>query len=146
MATRSAIGVAVGDEIHSIYCHWDGYLSHVGKILNTHYDRERSLALINRGDLSVLGPEIDGAPSRDACVFYSPQPPNTTFGFMTWRSDQEFVQHYRTWQCEYFYILGWDDQWWVTCDWGALKDTWTPVRQAFDLVRNKEKVVDHIEF
>jgi hypothetical protein len=28
MGTRSRIGVMHGDKCKSVYCHWDGYLSH----------------------------------------------------------------------------------------------------------------------
>lgn len=37
MATRAAIGFRVGDEIHTIYSHYDGYPSHVGKVLQTYF-------------------------------------------------------------------------------------------------------------
>lgn len=37
MATRAAIGFVSGSEIHTIYSHYDGYPSHVGKILQTHH-------------------------------------------------------------------------------------------------------------
>ena len=47
MATRAAIGMRVGDEIHTIYSHYDGYPSHVGKILQTYYRSiERSEELV----------------------------------------------------------------------------------------------------
>jgi hypothetical protein len=42
MATRAAIGFRVGDEVHTIYSHYDGYPEHVGKILQTYF---RSTAL-----------------------------------------------------------------------------------------------------
>jgi hypothetical protein len=42
MSTRAAIGFRVGDEIHTIYSHYDGYPSHVGKVLQTYF---RSSAL-----------------------------------------------------------------------------------------------------
>lgn len=37
MSTRAAIGFHVGDEVHTIYCHYDGYPEHVGCILQTHH-------------------------------------------------------------------------------------------------------------
>ena len=37
MATRSCIGIKHGDVIKSVYCHWDGYLDHNGKILLENY-------------------------------------------------------------------------------------------------------------
>ena len=60
MATRSNIGILNSDgTVDYIYCHFDGYLSNNGKILNQHYTTEEKVrALINLGDLSVLGEDI----------------------------------------------------------------------------------------
>jgi hypothetical protein len=60
MSTRSSIGVKLPNEqIKAIYCHFDGYPSGVGKILKDHYTTEEKInALMELGDLSVLGPEI----------------------------------------------------------------------------------------
>jgi hypothetical protein len=56
MATRSRIGIQ--DEsgvVRSIYCHWDGYPSGVGAILEEHYSNRQKLnMLINLGDISIL--------------------------------------------------------------------------------------------
>lgn len=55
MGTRSAIIVKVGNLYKGIYCHWDGYPTHNGKILLEHYNsQERVEALIALGDLSSL--------------------------------------------------------------------------------------------
>jgi hypothetical protein len=61
MATRSHIGVENHKEgtVDYIYCHWDGYPKHVGKVLTEYYqDMDRVNALMKLGDLSSLGPEI----------------------------------------------------------------------------------------
>ena len=60
MATRSHIGVRNTDgTVDYIYCHWDGYPSHNGKILIDHYaDMDKVNALMKLGDLSILGAEI----------------------------------------------------------------------------------------
>ena len=55
MATRSRIAIENQDgTVQSIYCHWDGYVSGVGKTLFNHYDREKLKSLIELGDISVL--------------------------------------------------------------------------------------------
>ena len=54
MSTRSRIGLELSDgSILSVYHHWDGYTSWLGRILNTHYNA-KSLAeeLIDGGDMS----------------------------------------------------------------------------------------------
>jgi len=55
MATRSRIAIENQDgTVTSIYCHFDGYLSGVGKTLFEHYDREKTEKLIELGAISVL--------------------------------------------------------------------------------------------
>jgi hypothetical protein len=47
-----------GDKIKSVYCHWDGYLSNNGQILQEHYDSTKANNLVALGDLSSLRAEI----------------------------------------------------------------------------------------
>ena len=58
MGTRSRIGVMHGDNVKSVYCHWDGYLEHNGAILQEHYDSVKANQLVALGDLSSLGTQI----------------------------------------------------------------------------------------
>ena len=54
MATRSRIGLQLSDDsILSVYHHWDGYPSWLGRILETHYNtKEKVSELIDGGDMS----------------------------------------------------------------------------------------------
>lgn len=57
MGTRSRIGYVdpKTNMIHSIYCHWDGYLSNNGRLLRDHYkDLKKVKRLIALGDISSL--------------------------------------------------------------------------------------------
>lgn len=60
MSTRSDIIAHLADGTWArIYCHFDGYLSGVGRCLFDHYTSAAKVAqLIALGDLSALGPEI----------------------------------------------------------------------------------------
>jgi len=58
MGTRSRIAVMHGDVVKSVYCHWDGYLSYNGKILQEHYDSTKANQLVALGDISSLKQEI----------------------------------------------------------------------------------------
>ena len=58
MGTRSVIGVMHGDVCKAVYCHWDGYLEHNGRILQEHYDSAKANNLVALGDISSLGKEI----------------------------------------------------------------------------------------
>ena len=55
MGTRSRIGIQLSDDsILSVYHHWDGYPSWLGRILETHYNtREKVADLIDGGDMST---------------------------------------------------------------------------------------------
>ena len=81
MATRSTIALEFADgTVGQIYCHWDGYLEHNGKILFENYtDPFKLRQLIDLGDLSALGKDIMPEPYREhtfnkpqegVCVFY----------------------------------------------------------------------------
>jgi hypothetical protein len=50
-----------GDKVKSVYCHWDGYLSHNGAILQEHYDSSLANNLVAMGDMSSLGRVIGEA-------------------------------------------------------------------------------------
>jgi hypothetical protein len=77
MGTRSTIALEYADgTVEQVYCHWDGYLDHNGRILQEHYSDPFKLRdLINLGFLSSLGERIgtqhafDRAPEGE-CTFY----------------------------------------------------------------------------
>ena len=54
MGTRSRIGIQLSDDsILSVYHHWDGYPTWLGRILKTHYNSKEKVAeLIDGGDMS----------------------------------------------------------------------------------------------
>jgi hypothetical protein len=60
MGTRSTIAIQNADgTVTGIYCHWDGYLSHNGRILAENYTTEAQVReLIALGDLSSLGETV----------------------------------------------------------------------------------------
>lgn len=60
MGTRSSITVQQEGKVKSIYCHWDGYPSHVGKMLLENYNsQEKANAIVAIGDLSSLDESIE---------------------------------------------------------------------------------------
>lgn len=135
MATRSAIGVydnigVLGKgKIHGVYCHWDGYPEHNGKILMQHYPSSReAMKLIKLGDMSFLGTQIgkkhpfdkfsikDNDPKRKSKLALLAKSEaegwTTYFGrdrgeqdveFKTFASEHDFVSYYTG--CEFFYCL-----------------------------------------
>ena len=77
MGTRSTIAIQNTDgTVTGIYCHWDGYLSHNGRILAENYTDEASVReLIALGDLSSLGETVgskhdfDNAPDGECNAY-----------------------------------------------------------------------------
>jgi len=83
MATRSTIALELPNGmVGQIYCHWDGYIEHNGRLLLSYYDQPvRVASLLELGNLSSLGETI-GDEDEDfidtvdkdsddvACVFY----------------------------------------------------------------------------
>lgn len=90
MGTRSTIALEFADgTVEQVYCHWDGYLSHNGKILQEYWSDPFKLRdLIDQGDMSSLGKVIgtqhpfsphsneedkalyEAAQAEGACTFY----------------------------------------------------------------------------
>ena len=83
MATRSVIAKldSKTKKIKAVYCHNDGYLSHNGCILDSHYQDESKVdELLKHGDLSSLGNNIgekinwddfELAHYNEQCMFYN---------------------------------------------------------------------------
>ena len=79
MATRSRIGMKLSDgTIKHVYCHYDGYPEHVGKILLQHYtDLSKINDLLSLGNLSILEADLGEKHDFDShdhtskvCLFY----------------------------------------------------------------------------
>lgn len=105
MATRSRIGVEQSDgTIRSIYCHFDGYLDGVGQTLLDHYsDSEKLNQLLDLGDLSSLGPQLDGK-----TVAYARDRGETDVDAQTSGSFEEFLKLRE----EYTYLFS-DGRWYT---------------------------------
>ena len=122
MATRSAIAIKHGrDTIKSVYCHWDGYPEHNGRILQEYwFTRILINQLIEMGVISSLGATIGKKVEFDAtpeyiqndfemaisyqCVFYNRDRGENT-SFRTFETEAEFVEHYDDVGAEYFYLF-----------------------------------------
>ena len=90
MGTRSRIGIELPDHtVVSVYCHWDGYVEHNGKILVQHYqNREDVKALIDGGSMSTLrtrGTWDHSSPLRDENGEYI----SDAAGYLMYENDRE---------------------------------------------------------
>lgn len=112
MGTRSAIGVMHGDKAKVVYCHWDGYLDHNGRILLDHYDSSKANYLVALGGISSLDKNIEipegvehtfDRPAEGITVFYDRDRGEKGNEFQVCFSDAEMYEKF-DW-CEYFYIM-----------------------------------------
>ena len=129
MGTRSRIGVMHGDKLKSVYCHWDGYLSNNGKILQNHYDSAKANHLVSLGNLSSLGTDIGEKHEFDCpyhfktpeflawneakngmCTFYGRDRGESGVDFTVDQSYDEFLS--KDYDYEYYYIMN-DGVWYV---------------------------------
>jgi hypothetical protein len=120
MGTRSAIAVKHGNNIKAVYCHWDGYLSHNGVILQKYYNSAKANNLVALGDISSLGTDIGEAHDvdrlTDMCTydesgfrsdtnFYGRDRGEEDSEFRTFGSTEEFIENMDRAGCEYFYLM-----------------------------------------
>jgi len=127
MGTRSSIAMKTVDGIKAIYCHWDGYVDHNGRILRENYSTEAQVTeLINLGDLSSLGTKIGDVHPFDAKFGDEPELPIcddwckayhrdrgedwAQVAPQTWTQDvKEWVKDMGQSGCEYFYLFNGQD-------------------------------------
>ena len=106
MSTNSAIGYMRNDgTVRAVYCHWDGYLSHVGKILIENYDLIGVDDLLDFGNICTLHNTI-----KDT-IFFERDRGEDPVKAGEFKSEHEMVDGYGS--AEYFYILK-DDKWYVS--------------------------------
>lgn len=114
MGTRSRVGVMHGDKCKSIYVHWDGYLSGVGKTLAEHYDSAKANHLVALGDVSSLNQNIvvpEGVhhsfdePYDGVTVFYGRDRGETGGEFSVDHTFEDFMQRVVDSGAEYYYIM-----------------------------------------
>lgn len=122
MATRSTIALEYADgTVDQIYCHWDGYLSHNGKILMEHWqDPFKVQEMMDMGALSQLG-EVIGEKhdfnddlDRNDCTFYGRDRGESDVSAVSakrFASFQDYVENHE--YQEFEYILRTDGQWYV---------------------------------
>jgi hypothetical protein len=137
MATRSNIAYKTAEgKIRSVYCHWDGYPEHNGKILMDHYtDQAKIEALVALGSISSLGAELGEKQDFDD---RSTQKDDWTLAYHRDRGEQLVVSEYEdvpSWVAdmeEYAYL--WNGQEWIVNDHGERDAQGFPI---FDFVETK---------
>jgi hypothetical protein len=107
MATRSTIALEYQDgTVRQIYCHWDGYLSNNGMILNESYrDFEKVKQLIDHGDMASLDNTIE------KCHFYGRYFGESDVNAKVFENFHDYVNNHVYEEYEYIFCI--DGKWYV---------------------------------
>ena len=130
MATRSTIALEFADgTVEQVYCHWDGYLEHNGRLLAQHYkDPFKLRDLIDQGDLSSLAEEVGVAHPfghissgftqdeynqkfGNMCTFYKRDRGESNTSAKQFKDFADYVDNFQ--HEEFAYILRTDGKWYV---------------------------------
>jgi hypothetical protein len=137
MGTRSRVGIMQGDVCKSVYCHYDGYLEHTGKMLLKHWNEAEVLKLIKMGDNSGIQESVD------EMNFYRDRG-ETGVGAQTAHSFSEFLDQVDNCGGEYYYLMK-DGVWYAGCLYestGLIKDGLVPLDEAVADVLIAEAVAE----
>ena len=125
MGTRSRVAVMHGDVCKSVYCHYDGYLEHTGRVLQENYDSVRANALIARGDNSGVQETVE------EMNFYADRGEEDV-GYQVAHTFEEFLEQVERCFGEYYYVMR-DGVWYAGCVYetqGLIKNGLVPLSDA----------------
>jgi len=122
MATRSAIGyLQPSGSVRAVYCHWDGYPSHMLPILEKYYNSLAKVkALIKPGSMSSLRTKNtwDTDVKRDEQPLYHHE--RGELGIKPITSGKPLTVWFKNHDCEYLYVFAGDK--WITYSESARSD------------------------
>ena len=127
MGTRSRVGVMHGDIVKSVYCHYDGYLEHTGRVLLERYNSAKANELVALGDNSGVQETIE------EMNFYKDRG-ETDVGWQVAHTFEEFLEQVEGCGCEYYYIMR-DGVWYAGCVYetqGLIKNGLVALAQALE--------------
>ena len=134
MGTRSTIALEFADgTVQQVYCHWDGYLDHNGKILQEHYsDPFKLQKLIDLGDLSSLAPNIGtqhsfGDRVDGECTFYGRDRKESGVSAKKFKDFADYRANHQYEEYEYILRACGDKAVWFVAD---HNDTYMPLVEA----------------
>jgi hypothetical protein len=94
-----------GDVCKSVYCHYDGYLSYTGEILDKFYDSTLANALVARGDNSGVKETLE------EMNFYADRGEEDV-SWQVAHTFDEFLEQVQNCHGEYYYVMR-DGVWYV---------------------------------
>jgi hypothetical protein len=114
-----------GDVCKSVYCHYDGYLSHTGQMLLKHYDSVKANELVSLGDNS-------GVQETVAEMNFYKDRGETGVDYQVAHTFEEFLDQVERCFAEYYYVMR-DGVWYAGCVYetdGLIKGGLVPLDEA----------------
>jgi len=133
MGTRSRVAVMHGDVCKSVYCHYDGYLDHTGRVLQEYYDSAAANQLVALGDNSGVQPTVE------EMNFYKDRGEEDV-GYRVAHSFEEFLEQVESCFGEYYYVMR-DGVWYAGCVYetqGLIKNGLVPLAEALSALKVAE--------
>jgi hypothetical protein len=113
-----------GTVCKSVYCHYDGYLKHTGRLLQANYDSALANELIARGDNSGVRETLEGM------NFYGERGEEDV-SWQVAHTFEEFLEQVECCHGEYYYVMK-DGVWYA----GAVYDTDGLVKNGLVALKN----------
>jgi hypothetical protein len=137
MGTRSRVGAMYGNVCKSVYCHYDGYLEHTGKMLLKHYDSVKASQLIALGDNSGVQEHLEDM------NFYKDRGEQDV-DYQVAQTFEEFLEQVERCFAEYYYVMR-DGVWYAGCVYdteGLIKGGLVPLDEALADVLLKQAIAE----
>ena len=122
-----------GDVCKSVYCHYDGYLDHTGRVLQEYYDSTAANQLVALGDNSGVQPTVE------EMNFYKDRGEEDV-GYRVAHSFEEFLEQVESCFGEYYYVMR-DGVWYAGCVYetqGLIKNGLVPLAEALSALKVAE--------
>lgn len=136
MATRCHIGLEDTDgSVRYIYCHWDGYPSGTGKLLQEYWNTYTKVYnMLNKGNMSYLGE------SMLTTDFYCKEgdPNEEDEGFKYCKDVNAYSTTAIDCLIDYVYLFMQTAEGWEWFLWEPDKKIWEPLQQVLDRVLKKD--------
>jgi|TARA_B110000238_G_scaffold162210_1_gene176444 hypothetical protein len=113
MSTRSTIAVKTDEgKFLAVYCHWDGYPTHNGVILNEKYNTTDKVAkLVAGGDMSSLADSGKSGKLKNPVYYADRGEAWSDVEPVFFDTAQQWTDYYSDSWCEYYYL--WNGKEWL---------------------------------
>ena len=129
MGTRSTIALEFADgTVQQIYCHWDGYLDHNGKILFENYiDPFKLRDLIDLGAISSLCETVEA--TKETAYHHCR---GEELVINKFKDIEEYYKECQGEEYDYILSMNWEGkaQWYVR--YYDTQENWIPIEHAFE--------------